>query len=109
MPRAGPILSIVADHVTVGHQATLHGCRVGSYCLIGIGAIVLGGVELGEECIVAAGSLLAEGTRVPPRSLMMGVPAKVRRQVNEEERRVLREYAENYVGYKEDYLTQEAV
>ena len=96
----------LADHVTVGHSVTLHGCRVGSYCLIGIGAIVLNGAEIGEESVVAAGTLVPEGMKVPPRSLVMGLPAKVRREVTEVERRELRHLAESYVGYKDTYLAE---
>jgi carbonic anhydrase/acetyltransferase-like protein (isoleucine patch superfamily) len=107
------VLHVTADHptelaedVTVGHSVTLHGCRIGPRCLIGIGAIVLTGAEVGEESVVAAGSLVPEGMKVPPRSLVMGVPAKVRRAVTEEERRNLRRLAENYIGYKETYLEE---
>ena len=98
----------VQDHVTVGHSVTLHGCKVGSFCLIGMGAILLNGVDVGRECIVAAGSLLPEGMRVPPGSLVMGSPAKIRRPITDEERRSLRRYADNYFEYKETYL-EEAV
>jgi carbonic anhydrase/acetyltransferase-like protein (isoleucine patch superfamily) len=93
----------LADDVTVGHSVTLHGCTIERCCLIGIGAIVLNGAVVGEESIVAAGALVPEGMQVPPRSLVMGVPAKVRRPVTEEERGELRRYAERYVGLKEDY------
>ncbi|HSB61834.1 MAG TPA: gamma carbonic anhydrase family protein [Vicinamibacteria bacterium] len=98
----------LADEVTVGHSATLHGCRIGRRCLIGIGAIVLNGAEVGEESVVAAGSLVPEGMKVPPRSLVMGVPARVRRPVTEEERGSLRRLAESYLGYKETYLEESA-
>ena len=98
--------TVIADHVTVGHSVTLHGCRIGSFCLIGMGAIVLNGVEVGEECIVAAGTLLPEGMKVPSRSLVMGVPAKVRRAISEKECLGLREYAEHYLEYKEAYLAE---
>ena len=98
--------TLVADHVTVGHSVTLHGCRIDSYCLIGMGAIVLNDAHVGEECIVAAGSLVPEGMKVPPRSLVMGVPAKFRRQVTEEEREHLRRSAANYFDYKESYLAE---
>jgi len=100
--------TLLADHVTVGHSVTLHGCRVGSHCLVGIGAIVLNGADLGDESVVAAGSLVPEGMTVPAGSLVMGVPATVRRPVTEEERRGLRRLAENYLGYKETYLQEQA-
>jgi carbonic anhydrase/acetyltransferase-like protein (isoleucine patch superfamily) len=98
----------LAEDVTVGHSVTLHGCRIGARCLIGIGAIVLNGVEVGEESVVAAGALVPEGMKIPPRSLVMGMPAKVRREVTDEERAGLRRLAESYVGYKETYLEESA-
>ena len=98
--------TVLAEDVTVGHAVTLHGCTIERLCLIGIGAIVLNGAVVGEESIVAAGALVTEGTQVPPRSLVMGSPAKVKRQVTEEERAGLRRYAENYVRYKDEYRAE---
>ena len=98
--------TILAEEVTVAHSVTLHGCSVERRCLIGIGAKVLNGAVVGEESIVAAGALVPEGMEVPPRSLVMGVPAQVRRAVTEEERAGLLDYAENYVGYKETYRAE---
>jgi len=98
--------TILADEVTVGHSVTLHGCSIGRRCLIGIGAIVLNGASVGEESIVAAGALVPEGMEVPPGSVVMGAPAKVRRNVSDDERDELRRYAENYVGYKETYRAE---
>ena len=98
--------TIVGDHVTVGHSVTLHGCRIDSYCLIGMGATILNGAHIGEEAIVAAQALVPEGMVVPPRSLVMGTPAKVRRPITEEERAGLRRYAEDYLEYKEAYLAE---
>jgi carbonic anhydrase/acetyltransferase-like protein (isoleucine patch superfamily) len=95
--------TVLAEDVTVGHSVTLHGCTIERLCLIGIGAIVLNGAVVGEESIVAAGTLVPEGMRIPRRSVVMGVPASVRRPVTEEERAGLRRYAESYVGYKETY------
>jgi carbonic anhydrase/acetyltransferase-like protein (isoleucine patch superfamily) len=98
--------TVVADHVTVGHSVTLHGCRIDSYCLIGMGATILNDAHVGEECIVAAGTLVPEGMEVPPRSLVMGLPARFKRQLTEEERRGIRRYAANYFDYKESYLAE---
>ena len=95
--------TVLSDDVTVGHSVTLHGCTIEKLCLVGIGAIVLNGAVVGEESIVAAGALVPEGMQVPPRSVVMGAPAKVRREVSEDERASLRRYAENYVRYKDDY------
>jgi carbonic anhydrase/acetyltransferase-like protein (isoleucine patch superfamily) len=98
--------TIVGDHVTVGHSVTLHGCRIDSYCLVGMGATILNGAHIGEEAIVAAQTLVPEGMVVPPRSLVMGTPAKVRRPITEEERAGLRRYAQDYLEYKEAYLAE---
>jgi carbonic anhydrase/acetyltransferase-like protein (isoleucine patch superfamily) len=98
--------TLIADHVTVGHSVTLHGCRIDSWCLIGMGATILNDAHVGEECIVAAGTLIPEGMSVPPGSLVMGVPGKVRRTISAEERQGLRRYADNYYEYKETYLAE---
>jgi len=98
--------TILGEEVTVAHSVTLHGCTIGRRCLIGIGALVLNGAVVGEESIVAAGALVPEGMEVPPRSMVMGVPAKVRRTVSEEERAGLETYAQNYLGYKETYRAE---
>lgn len=96
--------TILEDFVTVGHAARLHGCHIASHCLIGIGAIVLDGAELGEECLVAAGTLVPPGMKVPPRSLLMGSPAKIRREIAAPDRDLIRRSATNYVQLKNDYL-----
>jgi carbonic anhydrase/acetyltransferase-like protein (isoleucine patch superfamily) len=97
---------VLGERVTVGHSTTLHGCRIDSDCLIGMGATILNGAHVGSECIVAAGSLVPEGMQIPPRSLVMGLPAKLRRPLSDEERAGIRLYAENYLRYKEDYLAE---
>lgn len=99
--------TILADHVTVGHSVTLHGCRIDSWCLIGMGASVLNGAHVGAESIVGAGALVPEGMVVPPRSLVVGLPAKVKRPLTDEELAGLRYYAENYYEYKETYLAEQ--
>ena len=86
----------IGDDVTVGHGVVLHGCTIGDRVLVGIGAIVLDGVEVGSDSIIAAGSLLAPGTRVPPGVLVMGSPAQVKRPLRDEELAHLRRSAENY-------------
>lgn len=98
----------VAERVTIGHSVTLHGCRVERLCLIGIGAIVLNGAVIGAESIVAAGALVPEGASIPPGSLVMGVPARVRRMLTAEERAALPGYAESYLEYKETYQAEAA-
>ena len=95
----------LADDVTVGHGVILHGCTIESRCLIGMGAILLNGVTIGHDSIVAAGALITEETKIPPRSLVMGSPAKVRRELGDREVATIRDYAERYVKYRLDYMT----
>jgi len=96
--------TILEDQITVGHRVTLHGCYVESGCLIGIGAILLDGVRVGRNSLVAAGSLLTPGTQIPPNSVVMGSPAKVRRQVTEDEFAYLDRSWRNYVELKAHYI-----
>jgi gamma-carbonic anhydrase len=100
----GTYPTIIGSDVTVGHSALLHGCTIGDTCLIGMGAQLLNGATVGECCIVAAGSLLTEGLIVPPRSLVMGRPARVKRELTEEEVERIRGYARRYVEYRKDYM-----
>jgi carbonic anhydrase/acetyltransferase-like protein (isoleucine patch superfamily) len=93
----------VGDEVTVGHRVILHGCRIGNRCLIGMGAIVMNGAEIGEECILGAGSLVSPGTKIPPGVLALGSPAKVKRDLSEEEKAYIRESAARYAGYAAIY------
>ena len=86
------------SEVTIGHNATLHGCTVEDLVLIGMGAIVLNGARVGRHSIIAAGTVLTEGQQVPEGVLMAGVPGKVRREVSEEERAAIERNAATYVG-----------
>jgi len=95
---------IVGDAVTIGHNATVHGCVVEDTCLIGIGAVILNNARIGEGSIVAAGALVPEGTIVPPRTLWAGVPARQRRELGEEDRKAILTYANNYLDYTAIYL-----
>lgn len=97
-------LSIGGD-VTVGHRAILHGCTVGDRVLIGMGAILMNGVVIGDDSIVGAGALVTEGTKVPPFSLVLGVPAKVKRALTEEEIAGILVAAGHYVAATEMYGT----
>jgi carbonic anhydrase/acetyltransferase-like protein (isoleucine patch superfamily) len=94
---------ILGNRVTVGHSVTLHGCEIEDECLIGIGAVVLNGARIRGGSIVAAGALVPEGMEVPPGSLVMGVPAKVRRPLNDAERDRVRDGASNYIRYLQAY------
>ena len=86
----------VGARVTIGHQAILHGCTIADDCLIGMGARILNGAVIESECIVGAGALITEGKRFERRSLIVGAPARVVRQVTEEERQLLRASAAHY-------------
>jgi carbonic anhydrase/acetyltransferase-like protein (isoleucine patch superfamily) len=101
-------VTVLEDHTTIGHSVTLHGCHIGPCVLVGIGAIVLNGADVGQESVVAAGTLVPEGMKIPPRSLVMGFPGKVRRDVTEGELAHIRELAASYVEYKETYLREPA-
>ena len=94
----------IGDNVTVGHAAVVHGCTIGDECLIGMGAILLNGAVIGAQTIVAAGTVVPEDLKVPPRSLVMGVPAKVKRLLTHAEIAGIQQYAERYVSYRLDYL-----
>ena len=93
----------IGSDVTVGHGAILHSCTVGNNTLVGMGAIVLNGAAIGEDCIIAAGALVPQHMVIPPRSLVIGSPAKVRREVNEEEIAANRRSAEGYVKEAAEY------
>src|SRR3954454_4654194 len=95
--------TILEDEITVGHRATLHGCYVESGCLIGIGATLLDGVRVGHNSLVAAGSLITPNTVIPPKSLVMGSPAKVKRQLTDEEVENLSRNWKNYVELSKNY------
>ncbi len=102
----GTHATILEDEVTVGHNVTLHGCHVERGCLIGMGSIVMDGVRVGAQSIVAAGALVSPGTQVPPRSLVIGVPARVRRQLTDEEVAGLAQFWKNYVEYTKQYKNE---
>ena len=97
---------IVGEWVTVGHRAILHGCTVEDHCLVGMGAIVLNGARVGTGSIVAAGALVLQDTVIPPGSLYAGVPAKLRRTLNDEDRAFIDAHAGHYLEYKEIYLAE---
>ena len=97
---------VVGDWVTIGHNATVHGCVVEDMVLIGIGARVLNDCRIGEGSIIAAGSVVPEHTAVPPRTLWAGVPAKLRRELGDKDRDLIREYAQNYLDYVDIFLRE---
>lgn len=97
---------VIGDGVTVGHQAMLHGCTIGEGSLIGIQAIVLNGAAIGRQCLVAAGALVTERRSFPDRSLIVGVPAVVKRALTDEELQRLAESAAVYAAKARLFLTE---
>src|SRR5277367_852883 len=97
---------IVGEMVTIGHNATVHGCVIEDAVLIGIGATVLNDARIGEGSIVAAGAVIPEHTVIPPSSLVAGVPGKVRRTLGDADRELILKYAQNYLDYTAIYLAE---
>ncbi|HEY8272115.1 MAG TPA: gamma carbonic anhydrase family protein [Pseudobdellovibrionaceae bacterium] len=97
----------VHDRVTIGHLVMLHGCIIGRESLIGMGSIIMDGAVIGEQSIVGAGSLVTENSNFPPRSLIIGRPAKAKRTLTEEEVKALSYSADNYLLYKTWYELEE--
>jgi carbonic anhydrase/acetyltransferase-like protein (isoleucine patch superfamily) len=98
---------IVGDWVTIGHNATVHGCVVEDGVLIGMGATILNDCRIGEGSIIAAGAVVPEHTVVPPRTLWAGVPARLRRELSDKECALILEGSQNYVDYTENYLKEQ--
>ena len=96
----------IGEMVTLGHNATLHGCRIDDTVLVGIGAIVLNGAHIGEGSILAAGTVVPEQTIIPPRSLVAGVPGRIRRSLEAAEIDGIAQYARNYLGYAAAYRAE---
>ena|SRR6185503_9613610 len=96
----------IGSRVTIGHGVMLHGCVIKDRALVGIGSIILDNVVIGEESFIAAGSLVTPGTLIPPRSMVMGSPAKVRREVTAEEIALIDLHWQHYVEYKNNYLSE---
>ena len=97
---------IVGDWVTIGHNATVHGCVVEDEVLIGMGAVILNGAVIGTGSIIAAGAVVPERTIVPPRTLWAGLPAKQRRELGDTDLKLIREYAQNYLDYVAMYQAE---
>jgi carbonic anhydrase/acetyltransferase-like protein (isoleucine patch superfamily) len=104
--RTGEKPTVLEDQVTVGHSVTLHGCYVEHGSLIGIGSIVLDDARIGAQSLIAAGSLISPGTIIPPRSLVMGVPGRVKRPLTDEEVASLDLFWQNYVTYSKMYRAE---
>ncbi len=97
---------IIGEDVTIGHGVILHGCKIGSRSLIGMGAVVLDGVEIGEESIIGAGAVVPPGKHIPARSLVIGVPGKVVKQISDQDLRGIIENAREYMNLSRRYIKQ---
>jgi len=96
--------TIIGSEVTIGHSAVIHGTTIEDRVLVGMAAVLLNGVHIESDCVIAAGTLLTEGTRIPARSLVMGRPGRVKRQLTDAEMAEIRWYSDNYVNYRLDYM-----
>ena len=96
--------NVIGEEVTIGHRCVLHGATVGDRCLIGMGAVLLGGSVIGEGSIIGAGAVVKEGMVVPPRSLVVGIPGRIVREVSEAQLESIRASAEGYVRKAQQYL-----
>ncbi|WP_148862389.1 gamma carbonic anhydrase family protein [Marinobacter fonticola] len=92
--------------VTVGHKAMLHGCEIGDYSLIGINAVVLNGAKIGKHCLIGANALIPEGMVIPDGSLVVGSPGKVKRELGDNQRKMLELSAAHYVQNAQRYLKE---
>ena len=89
---------VVGENVTVGHNAMLHGCTIGNGSLVGINAVVLNGAKVGKGCLIGANALVTEGMEIPDGSMVLGAPAKIRKQLSPEQQLALMHNADHYVG-----------
>jgi carbonic anhydrase/acetyltransferase-like protein (isoleucine patch superfamily) len=96
--------TIIGDSVTIGHGAIIHASIIGNNCLIGMGAVIMDGVQIGDNCIVAAGSVVTAEKKFPACSLIIGVPAKLVRTINDEEIKKISKSASNYRSYVKLYI-----
>lgn len=97
---------IVGEMVTIGHNATVHGCVLEDEVLVGIGATILNNARVGAGSIIAAGAVIPEQMIIPPRSLVAGVPGKIRRELGDADRALILKYAQNYLDYTAIYLEE---
>ncbi len=94
---------VLGKGVTIGHAAIVHGAKIGDYSLIGMGAILLDGCKIGKECLIGAGALVAEHMNVPPRSLVLGMPGRIKRSLTPKELRLLHKRPKDYIRYAKDH------
>lgn len=99
-----PIPVVIGDNNTIGHSAIVHCKSIGNNCVIGMGSILLAGSEIGDECLIAAGSVVSPNKKIPSRSVVMGIPGKVVREVTDEELAHFKENVEEYIGLAKQHL-----
>ena len=104
---AGRYGTTIGNDCTIGHGAIIHACTVEDFCLIGMGSVILDGARIGRGSLVGAGALVTPGTDIPPDSLVIGSPAKVKRQINEKEREQIVFGAAHYVELTRRYLAED--
>ena len=97
---------IVGDHVTIGHNAMVHGCVIGEGSLVGINAVVLDGAVIGKNCLIGAGALVTGGTQIPDNSLVLGSPAKVKATLSESQVQAMRRGATHYVSNAQRFVAE---
>ena len=93
----------LGNQVTVGHKAVLHGCTIGNNALIGINSVIMNDVVIGDDCLIGSNTLLTEGKQIPPRSLVVGSPGKIIRELNDEEVAEITEFSDRYVRNSKRY------
>ena len=103
---ADDLPAVIGEWVTVGHKALVHACTIGNEVLVGMGSIVLDGAKVGDRCIIGANSTVTGGMEIPPGSLVLGSPAKVKRALSEDEQKSIRVWAERYVTVSRAYLAR---
>ena len=97
---------IVGEMVTIGHNATVHGCVLEDEVLVGIGAVILNNARVGEGSIIAAGAVIPEQMVIPANSLVAGVPGKIKKTLGDDDRKMILKYAQNYLDYTAIYLAE---
>ncbi|MDR2400343.1 MAG: gamma carbonic anhydrase family protein [Deferribacteraceae bacterium] len=98
----------IGENTTVGHNVNLHGCTIGNNVLVGLGAIVLDGALISDDTIIAAGSVVAPRKTFPPKVMLMGSPAKVARELNDDDLEFIRSHTSHYIQYKDTYISLKA-
>ncbi len=99
--------TVIGDNVTVGHRVILHGCTLGNNILVGMGAVIMDGVQIEDFVLVGAGALITPNKKIPSGVLVAGFPAKVVRELKDDEIKMIEQSATNYVNYKNEYLREE--